>query len=168
MIRGVLKGIAVGLALVVTALLVLYLNRSDPWGRVPGKKITGEEVTEPVDGWNFLETSTLVTLEVRPSDPYSVDIRAFLYEEVLYLNSLSPENRWTQFLIEDPNLRLKVGNKIYKVRATRVDPALVNEIQKAKEQMNTGRPESTREEKARNWYSGWIRAEPRLRLDRST
>ena len=151
MIRGVLKGIAVGLALVVTALLVLYLNRSDPWGRVPGKKITGEEVTEPVDGWNFLETSTLVTLEVRPSDPYSVDIRAFLYQEVLYLNSITPENRWTQYLLEDPNLRLKVGNKIYKVTATRVrDQALVDEIDKARER--PGRRERTPEEKALNWY----------------
>ncbi|MCH8819894.1 MAG: hypothetical protein IIB03_06185 [Acidobacteria bacterium] len=151
-IKSVLKGIAVGLVLVTAALFVLYLNRTDPWDRVPGKRITGEEVIEPVDDWSFMETSTRVTLEVRPSDPYSVDIRAFLHEGVLYLSSLSPENRWTQFLIEEPNLRLKVGNKIYKVRATRVGPALENEILKAKEQMNPGRPERTPEEKARNWH----------------
>jgi hypothetical protein len=150
-IKSILKGIAVGLAVVVTALLVLYLNRSDPWDRVPGKRITGEEVAEPVKDWSFMETSTRVTLEVRPSDPYSVDIRAFQQDGVLYLNSITPENRWTQLLIEDPNLRIKVENKIYKVRATRVeDPALVNEIQKARER--PGRPERTPEEKALNWY----------------
>jgi hypothetical protein len=150
-IKSVLKGIAVGLVLVVVILLISYLNRSDPWNQLPGKRITGEEVTEPVDDWSFMEESTRVTLEVRPSDPYSVDIRSFMHKGVLYLNSITPENRWTQFLIEDPNLRLKVGNKIYKVRATRVeDQALVNEIQKARER--PGRPERTPEEKARNWY----------------
>ena len=151
LVKSVLKGIALALTLGVMILLVLYLNRSDPWDRLPGKRITGEEVTEPVEDWSFMETSTRVTLEVRPSDPYSVDIRAFLHEGVLYLNSITPENRWTQYLLEDPNLRLKVENKIYQVRATRVeDPALVIEIQKVRER--PGRPERTAEEKARNWY----------------
>jgi hypothetical protein len=152
-IKSALKGIAVGLALVLAVLLISYLNRRDPWNQLPGKRITGEEVTEPVDDWSFMERSTRVTLEVRPSDPYSVDIRAFLHEGVLYLNSITPENRWTQYLLEDPNLRLKVGNRIYKVLATRVeDPALVNEIQKAREQMNSGRPQKTPQEKVQNWY----------------
>ncbi len=153
MIERILKGIAVGLALIVITLLVVYLNRSDPWPRIPGKRITGEEVTERIDDWSFMEPSTRVILEVRPSDPYSLYIRAYLHEGVLYLNSISPENRWTQFLLEDPNLRLKVKNKIYKVRATRVeDPALVNEIQKAREQMSPRLRERTAEERARNWY----------------
>ena len=152
-IKSVLKGIAVGLALLVATLLMSYLNRSDPWNQLPGKRITGEEVTEPVDDWTFMEKSTRVTLEVRPSDPYSVDIRSFLHEGILYLNSISPENRWTQYLLEDPKLRIKVGNRIYKALATRVeDAALVNEIQEAREQMNPGRPQRTPQEKAQNWY----------------
>ncbi len=150
-IKSVLEGVAVALALAVLTLLVAYLNRTDPWNQLPGKRITGEEVTEPVEDWSFMEPSTRETLEVRPSDPYSVDIRAFLYQEVLYLNSITPENRWTQYLLEDPNLRLKVGNKIYKVTATRVrDQALVDEIDKARER--PGRRERTPEEKALNWY----------------
>jgi hypothetical protein len=152
-IKSALKGIAVGLALVLAVLLISYLNRGDPWNQLPGKRITGEEVTEPVDDWSFMEQSTRVTLEVRPSDPYSVDIRAFLHKGVLYLNSITPENRWTQYLLEDPNLRLKVGNRIYKVLATRVeDPALVNKIEKAREQMHSDRPQRTPQEKAQNWY----------------
>ncbi len=153
MIERTLKGIAVGLALIVMTFLVLYLNRSDPWAQLPGKRITGEEATERIDDWSFMERSTRVILEVRPSDPYSLYIRAYLHEGVLYLNSISPENRWTRFLLEDPNLRLKVKNKIYKVRATRVeDPALVNEIHKAREQMSPGLLERTPEERAQNWY----------------
>ncbi len=142
-----------GLALIMMTFLVLYLNRSDPWAQLPGRRITGEEVTERIEDWSFMEPSTRVILEVRPSDPYSLYIRAYQHKGVLYLNSISPENRWTQFLLEDPNLRLKVENQIYKVLATRVeDPALVNEIQKAREQTSPRLQERTAEERAQNWY----------------
>ncbi len=153
MIERTLKGIAVVLVLIMMTLLVVYLNRSDPWAQIPGKRITGEEATERMDDWSFMEPSTRVILEVRPSNPYSLYIRAYQHKGVLYLNSISPENRWTQFLLEDSNLRLKVKNKIYKVRATRVeDPALVNEIQEAREQMSPRLKERTPEERAQNWY----------------
>lgn len=67
--------------------------------------------------------------------------------------TITPENRLPQLLLEDPNLRLKVENKIYKVRATRVgDPTLVSEIQKASEQMSPRLAQRTPEERARNWY----------------
>ena len=153
MIERILQGIAVVLALIVMTLLVVYLNRTDPWAQLPGKRITGEEATERIEDWSFMEPSTRVILEVRPSDPYSLYMRAYQHKGVLYLNSISPENRWTQFLLEDPNLRLKVENKIYKVRATRVeDPGLVNEIQEAMEQMSPRLRERTPEERAQNWY----------------
>ncbi len=153
MIERTLQGIAVVQALIMMTVLVLYLNRTDPWAQLPGKRITGEEVIERVDDWSFMEPSTRVILEVRPSDPYSLYIRAYQHKGVLYLNSISPENRWTQFLLEDPNLRLKVNNKIYKVRSTRVeDPALVTEIQEAREQMSPRLRERTPEERAQNWY----------------
>ena len=153
MIKEALKGMALILALMVVTVLVLYLNRGDPWQSLPGKQITGEEVIGPIDDWSFMEPSTRVILEVRPSDPYSVYIRAFMHKGVLYLNSISPSNRWTQFLLEDPNLRLRVGKKIYKVRATRVeDLTLVDEIHKAREQIGSRITERTPDERAGNWY----------------
>ncbi len=72
MIEKLLKGIAVGLALLMVTILVLYLNRSDPYGSLPGKRLQGEEVTESVDDWTFANESRRVTVEVRPSAPYSV------------------------------------------------------------------------------------------------
>ena len=154
MIRATLKGTAVVLALAMMTILVFYLNRRDPWDQLPGKQITGEEVTETIDDWSFMEVSTRVILEVRPSDPYSVYNRAFTHNGVLYLNSITPENRWTQFLLQDPNMRLKVGNKIYTVRATQVDdPVLVNAIHQAREEMNPRiLGERTPEEREQNWY----------------
>ncbi len=154
MIKTTLKGIAVVLALVVVTIVLLYLNRRDPWDQLPGKQITGEEVTERVDDWSFMEASTRVILEVRPSRPYSVYNRAVVHDGVLYLNSITPENRWTQLLLEDPNMRLKVGNKIYRVRATReINPVLVNEIHQQRAERNPrmlgNRPP---EERDQNWY----------------
>ena len=127
MIKNVLKGVAV--VLVVSEIIALWfvLTLAEPYGRLPGGRLSGDEATGPVSDWSFAMDSYPLILEVRPSDPYSLYIRAYQHKGVLYLNSISPENRWTQFLLEDPNLRLKVENKIYKVRATRVeDPALVN------------------------------------------
>jgi len=142
------------LALSMMTLLVLYSTRRDPWDQLPGKRITGEEITERVDDWSFMESSTRVILEVRPSDPYSVYNRAFVHDGILYLNSITPENRWTQFLLGNPNMRLKVENRIYRVRATRVEnPALVKEIHQAREEMYPRMlGERPAEERDRNWY----------------
>ena len=153
MIKNVLKGVAV--VLVVSEIIALWfvLTLAEPYGRLPGGRLSGDEATGPVSDWSFAMDSYPLILEVRPSDPYSLYIRAYQHKGVLYLNSISPENRWTQFLLEDPNLRLKVENKIYKVRATRVeDPALVNEIQEASEQLSPRLRERTPEERAQNWY----------------
>jgi hypothetical protein len=44
MLKNILKGIAVGLVLIVMTFLILYLNRSEPYGIIPGKQLRGEEV----------------------------------------------------------------------------------------------------------------------------
>ena len=43
MIEKILKGIAVGFALLMVTILVLYLNRSDPFGTIPGKRLRDME-----------------------------------------------------------------------------------------------------------------------------
>ena len=78
MIKPVLKGIAVVLIMTIGTLLVFYLNRSDPWGRIPGKRLPGEEMTESIEDWSFTQQARGVTLEVRPSAPYSIDA-SFLF-----------------------------------------------------------------------------------------
>ncbi len=132
-IKTVLKWIAVGLALSVTTLLVLYLNRTNPYGILPGKQLTEEEVTEPIEDWSFTEQYGTVTNEVRPSDPYSVNTSKLLVDGVLYISSgRGGESRWAQFLIQDPNMRLRLGTKLYPVTATWVeDPALLAQLREA-------------------------------------
>ena len=137
---GVPAALVVVLAVVITAIL---LSRQPGLDVIPGGHLDGEEVTEPVTDWSFMQQHRIVTFEVRPSDPYSVNTSCFLHEGVLYVRSSprfplkqirqllwgSGESHWAQLLLEDPSMRLKVGDQIYRVRATPVeDPALVREI----------------------------------------
>jgi hypothetical protein len=151
MIQNILRWIAVVLALIVVALSVLYLNRSDPYFSIPGKQLQGEEVPGPIEDWSFTLQHRGVTNEVRPSDPYSVNTSSLLVDEVLYIPSgKGGESRWAQFLLQDPNMRLRVGTKIYKVRATHVEePA---QLKKVREAYGKKYPRSTPEAIAGFWF----------------
>lgn len=148
MVKQGLKLIAVGLSLVVMTTFVLYVNRSDPYGTLPGKQLRGEEVTESIDDWSFALQYRRVTVEARPSDPYSVNAGYFLMEKDLYISSA--HSRWAQFLRQDPNIRIRLGEKLYPVQATQVeDPVHLEEVHKA----YTGKyPNRTMEEAARRWF----------------
>ncbi len=147
MIEKVLKGIAVGLALLMGTLLVLYLNRSDPFGTIPGKRLKGEEVTESIDDWTFANQYRRVNVEVRPSDPYSVNAGYFVDDGNLYISS--SKSRWAQFLVQDPNMRIRVGDKLYRVRATRMEGSNLDEAQNAYADKY---PNRTPEQIAERWF----------------
>ncbi len=147
MIEKILKGIAVGLALLVVTILVLYLNRSDPYGTIPGKRLRGEEVSESVDDWSFASQYRRVNVEVRPSDPYSVNAGYFVHEGLLYISSA--KSRWAQFLVEDPNMRIRIGDKLYRGRATRMEGA---QLEKARNAYSDKYPNRTPEQIAARWF----------------
>jgi hypothetical protein len=148
MMKRVLKGIAVGLALLVVTLFVLYVNRIDPYGGLPGKRIRGEEVTGPVEDWSFAVQYGRVTVEVRPSNPYSVFAGFFLMGKDLYISSA--HSRWAQLLRQDPDMRIRVGDKIYLVSARQVEDL---EGMEAVHKAYTDKyPNRTPEEAARRWF----------------
>ena len=160
---GVLAAVIVVLAVVVLAVL---MSRSAGLDVIPGGRLSGEEMTGLVTDWSFIKQHPIVTLEVRPSDPYSVNTSCFLHDGVPYVRSSprfplmqvrrlfwgSGESYWAQILLRDPNMRLKVDNQIYTVRATRVeDPAMVREIYENQSRRNTGST-LTPEEIERIWF----------------
>ena len=151
MIKNILRSIAAVLALIVVTLSVLYLNRSDPYSIIPGKRLQGEEEAGPIEDWNFTLEHRGVTNEVRPSDPYSVNTSSLLVDGVLYIPSgKGGESRWAQFLLQDPNMRIRVGTKIYPVRATHVEePA---QLEKVREAYGKKYPRSTPERIAGFWF----------------
>jgi hypothetical protein len=81
---GVPAALVVFLAVVIVGIL---LSRQSGLDVIPGGRLDGEEVTGQVTDWNFMQQHRIVTLEVRPSDPYSVNTSCFLYGGVLYVRS---------------------------------------------------------------------------------
>ena len=152
MIKNLLKGVAVVLAVSEIITLWFLFTLAEPFGRIPGGRLSGEEVTGPVTDWRSSLKIPPLALEVRPSDPYSVHTSYFIHEGNLYVSSIiGGDSRWAQFLVEDPNLRVRSGNKIYKVRATKIeDQTLLDEIHEARAQR--GRPMRPPEELARMWF----------------
>ncbi len=158
MFKRILKWVGGGLvAIVVTLALVLglvLLFRTEPLAIIPGGRLSGEEVTVPVTDWSFTEQYTTVTLEVRSTDPYSVNTSSLLHDGVLYVPSgRGGESRWAQFLLQDSNMRLRVGHKLYKVRATRViNPMLIRELYEVWGQRYPSQAGRTAEEIAQLWF----------------
>ena len=153
MIKNLLKGSAVVLAVSEIIVLWLLLTLAEPNGRIPGGRLSGEEVTGRVTDWSFTRENRPLTLEVRPSSPYSVNTSFFVLEGNLYVSSiLGGDSRWAQFLIDDPNLRIRSGNKLYKVRATKIDDqTLIDEIHEGRGQRPGGATRSP-EQLARMWF----------------
>ena len=156
MIKNVLKGVAVVLAVSEIITLWFVLTLAEPYGRLPGGRLSGEEVTGPVTDWSFAMDNYPLTLEVRPSDPYSVHTSRTVYKGNLYVSSITGgDSRWAQLLLEDPDLRISSGNKIYKVRARKVeDQTLLDEFHEVRSR-RPGAPTRSPEELARMWFF-WV------------
>jgi len=107
------------LALVVLA-AIAYPLRRDPIGPLAGKRLSGEEAAYPAD-WSFSDEHMLIAVEVRPDDPHSVTTVCFVHEGVLHVPAQGgSEKEWTQMVIADPRVRVKVGDTVYPGRAVRM------------------------------------------------
>ena len=94
------------------------LSCGGPFLVFPGGELRGEVVTEPVDDWSFVD-SLFVDLEVRPSDPYSVELNYIVKDGKLYIDP-AEGRRWFDYIREDPRVRARFGNEIYPLTAVLV------------------------------------------------
>ena len=67
----ILKFLAGLLLLLVLALAVMYLFRSDPIGPIAGRQLSGPEMPYPAD-WEFSNESMTIAVESNPAEPHSV------------------------------------------------------------------------------------------------
>lgn len=85
---------------------------------IPGGKLAGPMVTEPVVDWSFV-TDPVLDVETRPDAPYSVTLRARLVEGQLYLDPA--EGRlWLDHIRADPAVRLRIAGRVYPAQAVLV------------------------------------------------
>ncbi|MDJ0851035.1 MAG: hypothetical protein QNK04_21905 [Myxococcota bacterium] len=103
-----------------TLLLIVPLLAAcgGPFLVFPGGELSGEVVTTPVTDWSFVDDA-FVDLEVRPSDPYSVELNYFVRDGALYIDP-AEGRRWLDYIREDPRVRARFGGKVYPLTATLV------------------------------------------------
>ncbi len=102
-------------------LVSVALLACGPLGPLPGGELDGEPSSSaPVD-WSFSRAHKTVQLEVRPHDPYSVNVWCVATRGKLYVGAGQGESSfWARALLEEPEARLRIGTTLYDVIATRV------------------------------------------------
>lgn len=100
--------------------LLLCVLGCGPFVLLPGGALEGTKRPVPED-WAFLADTGTVQIETRPSDPYSVNLWATELGPVVYLHAGANRTAWIEHLEVDPNLRMRVGDALYELRALRVE-----------------------------------------------
>lgn len=105
---------------IASALAVLALLAAcGPVARFPGGRLRGELVTEPVSDWSFSDAFQTIAVETRPVFPHSVTTLCFTHEGELYVPAAgASRKKWTHYVLDDPNVRVKIGDKVYLAKVT--------------------------------------------------
>jgi len=107
-------------ARIASAGLLLALMGCGPITMLPGGQLSGQIEPVPAD-WGFTDAVKTVQLETRPSDPYSVNIWGVGVGKRFYVAAGDPESRWAAHIAENPDVRLRVDQSLYELRAERSD-----------------------------------------------
>ena len=105
----------------VFILSTAYIFRTDPVMMISGKHLSGEEFTYP-ENWLFTNEYQTIKLETNPRNPHSVTTVCFIRDGKLIIPSQEGHTKkWTQYVLEDNRVRIKVGNNIYSVRLSLIE-----------------------------------------------
>jgi len=119
----------------VRRLAALALGLALGCGPVPGGSLGGELAPVPPD-WSdaFGGDRAFCEIESRPADPHSIQLECFLHEGRLYAQSHRwaladwwPVESWAAIWLEHPDVRVRIGERIFELRAVRVTDAAVRE-----------------------------------------
>ena len=91
-----------------------------PMGFFSGGELQGT-LTDPPTTWQFDESYGFAEFETRPEDPYSVNLAYVQMNERLYVYAGDTRTNWVQHIEQNPLVRISIEERIYPVRAVRVD-----------------------------------------------
>ena len=100
-----------------------------PVGPLPGGQLEGTVQALPEDWSSSIELDTL-QIETRPQSPYSINIWAVDIGSSIYIASGSgAQADWVEHLTDNPEVRLRIENKMYELFAVKVvDPAELENV----------------------------------------
>jgi len=121
--------------------LVLVLAAAcslEPSGERPGFGLSGEVAQEAVADWSFTDGIEEIQIETRTGYglPHSVTIWCVAIDGGLYVGASSPdhpkERYWVRNVRRDPDVRLKIGGRIYERRLEPItDPVRTDFVNRA-------------------------------------
>ncbi len=110
---------------------VCALLQAAACGPVPGGALRGNVAPPPPEWATALEDGrSFCEIESRPEDPHSIQLECFVYGGDLYVQSHRyafaswwPVTSWAAIWLEHPDVRVRMGQELYELRAVRVmDP----------------------------------------------
>ncbi len=104
-------------AILMTAIVVVAC---EPSGRTPGQWLRGNVVEPLPQDWAFTDDYQEVFVEVATPYfvPHSVTIWCAQVDGKLFIGARDPESKnWPGWLDKNPDIRLKIGDKLYDVAA---------------------------------------------------
>lgn len=104
--------------LLASLLLMLAGACQSPFLIFPGKEIRGE--VSAADNFSFAKDFSILKLETRPRNPYSIFLRVTLIKDQLYIDA-APTRRWHDYIQNDHRVRIQLGEFIYPARAIVVE-----------------------------------------------
>lgn len=114
---------------VCVATLLLSACSNGPFFYFAGGKLAGEE--QPFSAAAVPVADSLIQLETRPSDPYSVNLNARIIERQVYLDP-TEERAWYQHMVANANVRIRFADdqRVYAARAEVVkDSAVLSQFE---------------------------------------
>jgi len=116
-------------------LAVLALSLALGCGPVPGGALSGAPTRAPAAWAEALGGDRAICeIESRPADPHSIQLECFLVDGQLYAQSHRwaladwwPTESWAAIWLAHPEVRVRIGERIYELRALRVTDAALRE-----------------------------------------
>lgn len=119
------------------ALLAASMLALAACGPVPGGSLSGTPVPAPPD-WStdLADGKGFCEIESRPANPHSIQLECFVRDGKLYVQSHRfayaswwPVESWASIWLDHPDVRVRLGDRLYALRAVRVEePALRESI----------------------------------------
>lgn len=106
------------------ALAIAGVGCSDPQDRRPGLRLAGEVAAEIPSDWSFTNEHREIAIEVSTPYllPHSVTIWCAEADGRLFVGARDPETkRWPRWVDRDPEVRIRIGERIFEVRLVPVD-----------------------------------------------
>lgn len=105
--------------LMILIALTSLAGCSEPFIVFAGGELSGEE-RPPPDDWSALADEETFQIETRPDDPYSVNIWAVGIGPHVYIGTGPDGTHWSEYVDQDPRVRLRVGQTLYRLKAVPV------------------------------------------------